>query len=447
MDIRSAANTDTAVVVLPGVGRSAAARRVVLAVLGLLAVVGLPVLFYRLGAGLGVTRLGSGVPWGLWVAFYIYFIGLSAGSFLLSTLIYVFKNEKLEPLGRLAVLQAFVCLVTGMTFILVDLGHWERFWHPLVYPQWRSVLTWEIWAYLIYTAVLLAELWFLMRCDLARWAEEARWEAQRLYKILSLGFHCPTNEMEWRVCDTQTRRWLMILGVIGIPVALLVHGGTGAIFAVVKARPAWYTPIFPVVFIVSALASGGGLLLLLRTFLAPRSDNDRDTLCTLARLTGGFLVLDLGLLFLEFLVGTYGGIPDHVAPYRLMAFGPFWWVFWVQQLLLGAVVPLLLIYIRTDRAGAFRLGLAGLLIILGIFGVRLNIVIPALAAPILPGFDHALASARLSSLYVANWVEWLSSLGIVAAAALAALAAMRLLPMTEHQPYSSHVWEARDVRV
>ena len=27
------------------------------------------------------------VPWGLWVALYIYFLGLSAGSFLLSTLI------------------------------------------------------------------------------------------------------------------------------------------------------------------------------------------------------------------------------------------------------------------------------------------------------------------------------------------------------------------------
>ena len=46
--------------------------------LWVLAVFGMGVLFYRLSVGLGITRLGSTVPWGLWVAFYIYFIGLSA---------------------------------------------------------------------------------------------------------------------------------------------------------------------------------------------------------------------------------------------------------------------------------------------------------------------------------------------------------------------------------
>ena len=53
----------------------------------------------------------------------------------------------------------------------------------------------------------------------------------------------------------------------GIPTALGVHGGTGAIFAVVKAHPYWYSPLFPVVFIVSALVSGGGLILFLQTYV------------------------------------------------------------------------------------------------------------------------------------------------------------------------------------
>jgi Ni/Fe-hydrogenase subunit HybB-like protein len=35
----------------------------------------------------GTTQL---VPWGIWVSGYIFFLGLSAGSFLISTLIYVF---------------------------------------------------------------------------------------------------------------------------------------------------------------------------------------------------------------------------------------------------------------------------------------------------------------------------------------------------------------------
>jgi Ni/Fe-hydrogenase subunit HybB-like protein len=413
-------------------------RRGVLGLLALLAVAGLAVLSYRLERGLGVTRLGSVVPWGLWVAFYIYFIGLSAGSFLLSTLIFVFRNKRLEPVGRLAVLQAFACLLTGLVFVLIDLGHPGRFWHVLVYPQWNSVLTWEIWFYNFYLVLLLAELWLLLRRDLGRWADEARGLARYGYRILSLGFRCPKHEAAEQAGAVRTRRWLRILGVIGIPIALGVHGGTGAIFAVVKARPAWYSPIFPLVFIVSALASGGGLLLFLRAFVAPQPEQDRKVLPALARLTGGFLVFDLLLLFLEFLTGLYGGVPDHVAVYHLITTGPFWYVFWFGQVLLGALMPLLLIYGRPTRAGGpFRLGLAGLLIVVGVFGIRLNIVIPALAVPVVRGFDHAIDSPRLASFYLPNWVEWLSSLGIVAAAALLSYAALRLLPIREHQPYAA----------
>ena len=118
--------------------------------------------------------------------------------------------------------------------------------------------------------------------------------------------------------------------MIGIPIALGVHGGTGAIFAVVKARPAWYSPIFPLVFIVSALASGGGLLLFLRAFVTPQPEEDKSILPALAKLTGGFLVFDLLLLFLEFLTGLYGGMPDHVEVYHLITTGPFWYVFWIR---------------------------------------------------------------------------------------------------------------------
>jgi len=386
----------------------------------------------RLDEGLKVTRLGSVVPWGLWVAFYIYFIGLSAGSFLLSTLVFVFGNKRLEPVGRLAVLQAFVCLLTGLVFIFIDLGHWQRFWHVLAYPQWHSVLAWEIWFYNVYILLLLSEMWLLMRADLARLARTSQGVLGWVYGVLSLGFRPSASDADEALYEKRARKWLHILGLIGIPIALGVHGGTGAIFAVVKARPAWYSPIFPVVFVVSALASGGGLLLFLRAFVAPQPEQDKKILPFLARLTGGFLLLDIMLLFLEFLTGFYGGIPDHVAVYSLITRGPFWWVFWFGQILLGAIVPLVLIYgFRRKGASRWRLGLAGLCVAVGIFGVRLNIVIPAMAVPVVAGFDHAIDSPRLSSLYTPNWVEWLTSLGIVAGAALLSYGAIRILPVQE----------------
>lgn len=411
----------------------------------IVAAVGLYALWFRLQNGLGVTHLGTGIPWGLWVSFYIYFIGLSAGSFLLSTLVFVFKNKKLEPLGRLAVLQAFVCLFVGLAFISIDLGHIERFLNVLRYPQWHSVLAWEIWFYNIYVVILFAELFFLMRRDLAAWGNNLHGLKSIFYRILSFGFRIPTTKDAEQAYQKRNQKILMALGIIGIPVALGVHGGTGAIFAVVKARAMWFTPLFPLVFIVSALASGGGLLLFLKAFLMPDKTEDHIVLPELAKLTMAFLGFDLLLMALEFLVGFYGDIHEHITAYQMILFGNFWWVFWIQQLLVGAMIPVILVFFKARNAGTARLGIAGLLVAGGIFGVRLNIIIPALAVPILPGIDHAISSARMDLHYVPNAIEWLSSFGVIAFAALGFYVLMSILPMREKASHTDNK-EASDVR-
>ncbi len=402
--------------------------------LGAISAVGGAILIHRLSSGVGTTALGSVTPWGLWVALYILFIGLSAGSFLLSTLIFVFKMKSLEPIARLAILQAFICLLTGIAFISLDLGKISRFWHPLVYPQFSSsVLAYEIWLYGGYIGMLLLELWLLMRMDLAHLAIRHK---SRLYGLLSFGHRAPATEKEDRSIRDATTKWLTILGFLGIPLAIGVHGGTGALFAVVKARPFWHTAIFPLVFIVSALASGGGLLMVLKVLLLRDDGVDRRLMPMLAKLTGAFLVFDLFLLGLELLVGFYGRIPEHLEVYHLMLFGPHWYVFWVLQLGLGAVVPLLIIFLPKERSPS-TYAVAGALIVLGIFGVRLNIVIPALSVPVLPGFERSLNSIRFTAHYFPNWVEWGCSVGVVGLMTLVGYLMARYLPMIERESHDA----------
>jgi len=137
-----------------------------------------------------------------------------------------------------------------------------------------------------------------------------------------------------------------ILGALGVPVAIGVHGGTGAIFAVVKARPYWYTGLFPLIFIVSALASGGALLTFIYAFFGRKDKEHASLVTSLGKMVAGFLALDLIFLGSELLVGLYGQVPDHVAVYRAIMFGPFWYVFWGGQLVMGALIPLILILNR-----------------------------------------------------------------------------------------------------
>ena len=346
--------------------------------------VGMVALYYRLVDGLKVTTLSNLIGWGLWVALYIYFIGLSAGSFLLSTLIYVFGMKRYEPIGRLALLSAFVALAGGLIFVLLDLGHVERFYTVFFNRSQTSVLEWEIHFYLLYMVILVAELWLLMRRDLVLVGRGSNLRAL-VARILALGSRDVSEEAE-----RQDLRFVRILGAIGIPVAVFVHGGTGAIFAVVEARPYWYSGLFPIIFLVSAFVSGGGLLLFLASLSAGRRGAEyQDMIAGLGKLVAGILAIDLMLLGAEILIALYGSVPDLVATYRSIMTGPFWWVFWIQQLVIGAALPLLLIvFSRTGRSAGW-VGFAGLLIVVGIFGVRLNIVIPPLAVPVLEGLPEA----------------------------------------------------------
>jgi Ni/Fe-hydrogenase subunit HybB-like protein len=380
--------------------------------LGVVAAVGMSAIHARIEHGLQVTNLTSLVPWGLWVALYIYFIGLSAGSFLLSTLIYVFGQTRFERVGRLALFVAFVALVAGLAFIWLDLGHPERFWTVFLHRNPASVLEWEIHLYVLYAVVLLAELWLVMRPDLVRGAQQRSWRG-RLYRLLALG---STDVSETAL--SRDRRAVRVLGLLGVPVAIGVHGGTGAIFAVVKARPFWYSGLVPVIFLVSALASGGAALTCLTAF-SLKGERHRDLVRGLARLVTAFLALDVLCLASEMLVGLYGGVPDHVATYRAMLFGPFWYVFWILQVGLGTVAPLvILLHPRTGQSRGW-IGLATALVAIGIVGVRLNIIIPPLTVPLLPGLETAYPLGRFSTFTwsPAGWLLLAVAVGVFVAAA------------------------------
>ena len=80
-----------------------------LAILGL--VLGSYGMVKRLLFGLNPVAFGSYVPWGLWVAFYLFSCGLSAGAFLVTTMTYVFKMERFEKIGPLGGLHGFDCPV------------------------------------------------------------------------------------------------------------------------------------------------------------------------------------------------------------------------------------------------------------------------------------------------------------------------------------------------
>ncbi|NMM22192.1 MAG: polysulfide reductase NrfD [Phycicoccus sp.] len=366
-------------------GTTARLRVMWYAVLCLLMLAGGIAFYFRMTEGLAVTNLTSTTPWGAWVAFYIFFVGLSAGAFLLSSLVYVFGMYQFERIGRAALLSAIVSMGVALAFIGIDLGRIDRSALPLVFFHWSSPLSWEVRFYIVYIVLLSAELAIAIRLHKGRSRSPIR-----------------------------AHRRLRILGTIGIPLAIFgVHGGTGTIFAVLKARGMWFGGLFPVIFVVSAMVSGTALLTVIH-YVQRRGTGQRPDaglMKGLATVLAGVLCVDLGLMFYEFVVPLLAFQAHDGEVIRVITLGPMWWSFWIIQLLVGMIIPVAVLLTPRLRARPGVVATAAALVVLGIVGVRFNIVVP----PLIPGVLHGLPSGY----YVPTLIEWVLSLGLIAGGAAA----------------------------
>jgi len=402
-------------------------KRALLGFGAVLFVVGSFGVYQRFAHGHLDANYGSIVPWGLWVAAYTFFIGLSAGAFLVSSLVYVFNVRRFERIGRLALFTSLVTLVLALFGISFDLGHMERAWNVLVHPNFYSPMAWIVWLYIVYFVILVVELWFLLRRDLIAGAAQPGRRAG-LYRVLALGSRA-TSEAS----GARDRLVVRVLATIGVPVAVLFHGGVGTLFGVVAARPHWHSGLFPIMFLVSALVSGGALLIVVALIFQSGRKRNRDTVLTLGKVVLGLLLLDVLFQVSDILIAYRGGIPGEIAGLSVVTSGPYWWVFWIWQIGIGTLIPLLLLTLPATRRNPIAVAAAALLIVVGLFGMRLNIVVPGLAVEEIRGLTTAVASVRVQASYFPSLMEWLVTAWIIGLGLLLFGVGEKLLPV-ERQP-------------
>jgi protein NrfD len=357
----------------------------------------------RFAFGHAFAGYTSYVPWGMWVAAYIYFIGLSAGAFLLSSMVYVFGVRQLELIAKLALFTALITLVMALLSILFDIGHMERFFFVYTRPQFHSMMAWMVWLYTAYFVLLLAELYFALRRDLTPLTSE-------------------------QIAADQQR--LRVLGTIGIPLAIAFHGGVGALFGTVAAREYWHTAIFPIIFLAGALVSGGALMTAVVAFFWPERDQRwRDLVNLLGKIVLGLVLFDFLLEFAEYSIPAWYQIGSEYDLISYTLFGPYWYVFWVFHLLLGVIIP---VYLLGFRKTPVAQGVGAALVAITFFAIRLNLVIPGQITPELQGLQNAYLDPignRLTYTYVPTVLEWQVTVGVVALGVALFYLGYRFLPL------------------
>lgn len=327
--------------------------------------------------GLGVTtNLCDAVPWGLWVGFDVMGgVALAAGGFIITAAVYIFKLERYYTIVRPAVLTAFLGYVAVAVGLLFDLGLPWNIWHMIVFWNPHSPLFEVGWCVMLYLTVLSLEFF-------------------------------PVPAEEWSALARIRRfliKWRLPLVIVGIGLSILHQSSLGSLFLIMPYRlhPLWYSPILPVIFLISAIGLGLFTVIFESHFTAYlyRRKPETELLAGLGGAARWVLILYLVVLLGDLVLrGQLGALV-----------GQGWQVpmFWLE-LALMAVVPAGLLFVPTVRRSQSGQWIAASMAILGIVLNRIDV----------GGLAHV---ARGEGFYLPAWTEFAISAGIVSAAALAFL--------------------------
>ena len=343
---------------------------------------------YQILNDIGVAGMNRPVFWGIYIANFIFWIGISHAGTLISAILRVTSAEWRRPVTRCSEAITVFALSIGGLFPLIHLGRPWLFWfmipvpnHRGLWPNFRSPLVWDMMAIFTYLTGSILYLLLPMLPDMAILRDRAASEnprgfRARLYGVLALGWR--GTPQQWHSLESGIK----VMAVIIIPVAVSVHTIVSWDFAMTL-QPMWHSTIFGPYFVVGAIYSGIGVLMVamyllrrglrLEEFLTDKVFNNLGLLLVAFALIWGYFT------FAEHITVWYGREPSEMAVFWERVSGDYAAIFW-GMIILNVVVPLGVLSFRWGRR-PLATCLVGLGVLVGMWIERFLIVIGTLRFP------------------------------------------------------------------
>jgi Ni/Fe-hydrogenase subunit HybB-like protein len=103
-------------------------------------------LYLQIAKGHGITGMRDNVVWGLYIANFIFFIGISYAGAVISGILHILKVEWRKPIIRIAEMITVIATLIGPVYILLCVGRLDRLHHLFLYPRLQSPITWDVLA-------------------------------------------------------------------------------------------------------------------------------------------------------------------------------------------------------------------------------------------------------------------------------------------------------------
>ena len=311
-------------------------------VLALLSVVGVSMGVHSLIAGhehtFGVSR---GVPWGILIAAYVFFVVTSTGLCIVSSVGHVFGFENFNPIAKRAVFLSIATIVAGFLVIAFEIEN-----------SWRMPIG------NVFGANLTSNIWWM----------GTLYGAYLVFMIL-----------EFIMLQKENHKVATGFGLAGLLTGVAAHSNLGAVFGLLNGREFWHGPYMPIYFITSA-AMSGCVAIIFFTYIAYKfngwqmSEGMKKSMESVAKL--GALMVSIIIFFTiwKMISGVTGNPPGKYESMMLLLTGSYAVNFWFGEVMLGMAIPLVIILLVRGRNmnALFIASLAGMV---GIFYMRYDLVV------------------------------------------------------------------------
>jgi len=336
-------------------------------VVTMLALMGVTAYLYRMIYGLAeATNLTNSHPWGIWIAIDVASgVALAAGGFTTAALAEIFHREKYHVVLRPALLTAMLGYTFVVIGLLADLGRYYNVWHPMLPSMWQgnSVLFEVGLCVMTYLCVLYSEFAPIVierfKGHVTFKDKNLRLKAERALEFLDRFFH----------------KILWILIIAGVVLSCLHQSslGTLMLIAPTKIHPLWYTPISPLLFLLSAIAVGYPMVIF-ESLLASRSFKLKPEIHVLSSLAA-IIPFTLGV----YVTAKIVDITVRDAWGYLITGTTQSYMFILEMLLM--IIPLVMFTQKKIRHSTAGLLTSSALVVLGVALNRINVFLVAYTPP------------------------------------------------------------------
>jgi len=376
----------------PYVTKTTAIAATMVGILGILVVVRL---FFGLRT---VSNLNDGVTWGLWLAYDVVAgTAIACGGYSVALVVYILNKGQYHPLVRPAVLASMFGYALGGFSVLVDISRWWNFWH-ILWPSYfnlNSVLIEVALCISAYSTILILEF---APAVVERVVEWTGYRGGQLHAI-TLKIEKILNKV------------IFVLIAVGITLPTMHQSSLGTMLIPLGnfINPLWQTPILPLLFLLTALSTGYGVVMLEATLVSDRFSRPSEAgiLAGLSR----YMMVVVGL----FLVIRWSDLIYRDKLHYLLSSGGLTFAFGVENLLY--LTPLILLWPKHRRVGPRYQFIAAICILSGSIFYRMD--------------SYLIAYHRAGWHYFPSVSELLITFGMIAVEVLGYTLIVKFFPILE----------------